>query len=1549
MSNKKNLKSIRQHLADKKSESALYEATELLKSIGTDSPDAAQVLVFRGLALLQLKKNEEAEKSYLHAYQLEPTNPLAVVGLRKLYEQGGDWEKLARLFENQTQTAYDAKDSEILADALKSLLEIRAKHGPEEKLYSTLHLLLPSSPLVGLLQSLTPPKDSYVPVAIPKYPAAPDHVPILPSPLPHPVHLAGSLPLALIILIRTENAIHKKIGAIVENGRKRLKAGSESQVRKNVDREILGTEGMKLIELYKEVGGHPQVDEVVRREVEIREFGIWKRLVACLPSVEVDKTEPDIKPTSNLTSMAKDKPSVELAEPSLFNSETTIIPTKKQALSYVNELADGFVLLGISSKGAEEGWTWVLEGKDEPTLFYDLDYLHKYIKAFPDSFMAVFIEDYCRWYKRPLPETEEDLVMDVPVDDESKKKQSKKSKGGNGAWAKRRVKRERMSGNYAVEDVEQEEREGLISSMTRLVGNLKNSIFAHRVMSRIALQDKDWSNTINFSERGRKLLTTLEAERDTTLPNVKADLDTILGVSLVSSFPPKHHERATRLLKTVLKDYPSKVEARFARAQIYQYAGEWSKAREHFELILDQTEDEQERINTKEEIGWCLVNEGKLEEGREILEEVVETRDSKGEKEKEEQGKVRARAWFRLGRTEWMIGDDESKSHAEDWFMASIRAYPDYASSYSSLGICYLSSTPPDSERALKCFQRAFELDATQADSARRLAIGYADDDEWARVKAIALRVMESEGGLEGVAGGEVLNPKGRFAPHNGWAWKALGATEMHYKNFTKAAEAFQIALRADPEDVSMWVMLGESYVKCGRHMAGLKALNYALTLDPGNWRALYDIGQTQCQLGAFSIAIEAYQKILDMTKGEEIGVIAALAEANLSLGRQTGAGGFRERSRRAFHRSIEMAMNVLKVARSHKNWAWKVIGDATYELSVQESNIEEAQDSFGVIQSVLQYLIEDDADRRSSVPGIGHAANLLQDAISTTTSLQTSVFAFAYRAYLLKNEPRMANSALYDYACALHTFANKSVDGEKKKHSLKTAISVVRTALDRDAGDEKLWNALGVICASVGPQLAQHAFVVSLELYSKDPIVWVNLGYLYLRLNDYELANQCFLKGQVMDPDYARAWFGQGLLAEKNGDKEHAQALFAHSVTLSAQSLLEADLALAASIFSHLLSSSAWVDPGLLLHQPAFALKQYCHQRPDDFAAFHLYALICERLGLVQEAVSSLERATAILEDEFERAESSNIENLYAIALCNLGRVRFSAGKYSESLDTLENCWELIATSNNPGSAALRAQCKGLQGLSYYWFGQIDQSLDALQKSLDEATQSQSRDVKEEVAVLLSRTLWGLGGEEAEEIAKASLMECLSLEKPLLSVISTLAAIAYMSEDGDLMEAIQSELLSRPLSERLQDPFDQSDLVLYLYAVLEGRKEDALKMLEDAFRAAPASGRIRNRLSKAYIKSGKTKEALEVISQEVCSEKGAVAEVKAEEDRLRGIAELSEGHAKGTRRIARSVMLAPWEDEGWWTLAWGKKVTEEAGLCEAEVGTVKSQEEMDG
>lgn len=194
----------------------------------------------------------------------------------------------------------------------------------------------------------------------------------------------------------------------------------------------------------------------------------------------------------------------------------------------------------------------------------------------------------------------------------------------------------------------------------------------------------------------------------------------------------------------------------------------------------------------------------------------------------------------------------------------------------------------------------------------------------------------------------------------------------------------------------------------------------------------------------------------------------------------------------------------------------------------------------------------------------------------------------------------------------------------------------------------------------------------------------------------------------------------------------------------------------MAVATFEPFLNSQAQISTSVL-HQPAFTLRHYTHRRPTDSAAAHLYALICERLGLVSEAVASLEIAVELLEQEFEASESTEIEHRYTIALLNLGRVRLSSRQYEASLEAYTNSFELLSGSQHPDAGLLRVQARLGQALAQYWLGHVDQSLGTFQQALDE---SSAQFDKEVVAVVLAKTLWGLGGDEAKELAKSQLME---------------------------------------------------------------------------------------------------------------------------------------------------------------------------------------------
>lgn len=51
----------------------------------------------------------------------------------------------------------------------------------------------------------------------------------------------------------------------------------------------------------------------------------------------------------------------------------------------------------------------------------------------------------------------------------------------------------------------------------KLLDKLKRSIFAHRVMARIAIQEEDWANAVSFAERARTLTKEVEKDRGIAL------------------------------------------------------------------------------------------------------------------------------------------------------------------------------------------------------------------------------------------------------------------------------------------------------------------------------------------------------------------------------------------------------------------------------------------------------------------------------------------------------------------------------------------------------------------------------------------------------------------------------------------------------------------------------------------------------------------------------------------------------------------------------------------------------------------------------------------------------------------------------------------------------------------------------------------------------------------------------------------------------------------------------------------------------------------------
>jgi superkiller protein 3 len=201
--------------------------------------------------------------------------------------------------------------------------------------------------------------------------------------------------------------------------------------------------------------------------------------------------------------------------------------------------------------------------------------------------------------------------------------------------------------------------------------------------------------------------------------------------------------------------------------------------------------------------------------------------------------------------------------------------------------------------------------------------------------------------------------------------------------------------------------------------------------------------------------------------------------------------------------------------------------------------------------------------------------------------------------------------------------------------------------------------------------------------------------------------------------------------------------------------------------LFEPLLANTlSSIDPNLnALHQASFALERYCTAYPQDSSAILLHGLILERLGQFDIAIDRLSIAVSLLEAEYEAKESEELEQRYAVALLDLGRINLAQASYDTAIETLDNCFDLVSGRDDNVAILMRIQAKTGLALAHATLRSVQASLGAFQEALSQVETLKLRDtakdeLKERVSVSLAKTLWSIGGDEAFEEAKTRLLE---------------------------------------------------------------------------------------------------------------------------------------------------------------------------------------------
>jgi superkiller protein 3 len=135
------------------------------------------------------------------------------------------------------------------------------------------------------------------------------------------------------------------------------------------------------------------------------------------------------------------------------------------------------------------------------------------------------------------------------------------------------------------------------------------------------------------------------------------------------------------------------------------------------------------------------------------------------------------------------------------------------------------------------------------------------------------------------------------------------------------------------------------------------------------------------------------------------------------------------------------------------------------------------------------------------------------------------------------------SRSAIY-WSCLAQCVYIQARYNSDDERMFTLALDYLKVAISLKPNDYLLWNALGVVAAHPGKLeeeiiykfcfivlkeagFAQHCFFKSLQL-QRSAIVYTNLGFLYYRYDNIQLANKAFSNAQQTDPMYSLAWIGQ-------------------------------------------------------------------------------------------------------------------------------------------------------------------------------------------------------------------------------------------------------------------------------------------------------------------------------------------------------------------------------------------------------------------------------------
>lgn len=942
----------------------------------------------------------------------------------------------------------------------------------------------------------------------------------------------------------------------------------------------------------------------------------------------------------------------------------------------------------------------------------------------------------------------------------------------------------------------------------------KESPLAHRIMSEYYLQLDEYESAVETVRLGLKLCIIEGQKCGFKLQKSLDAMNTTLGTALIKYQAPKNHPESKLIFENILKRKPNYTPALLGVGLILEEEEDFVAALDYLSKALLRDPD---NIRIGVEAAWCKALIGDIAPALVELEKYFEQIGDDNS-----HAEIKSQTLYRIGRCQWDLRT--SKAERKDRkgpyakFLAAIQIDINYAPAYTSLGI-YYEDYGKDKKRARQCFQKAFDLSASEIIAAERLAKSFADQGAWDIVEVIAQRVVDS---------GHARPPPGSHKKGISWPYSALGVVQMNRQDYQKAIVSFLAALRISPGDYHSYVGLGESYHNSGRYNSALRTFNYAENPDDDvemkksaeDWFTKYMLANVSRELGSFDDAILSYREVIRF-RTQEFGIHIALMQTLLEKASRSIEAGFYGRAVDCAKESIDVALDIVKY-RSDAFNLWKGVSDACSIFSTVQARAEEIP--LGKVCSLLEHSVNLEIyDEFADDDEIGHDQLKMLKLEPSKPSERNAISKTIICAILASKRAIECSSGdihaqavgwynlgwtEYKAHISLEERADPITDkfGKGKKY-LRAAIRCFKRAIELEAGNMEFWNSLGVATAKLNPKVAQHAFVRSLHLNERNPKAWTNLGALYLFNNDYELAHLAFSKAQSADPEYSHAWVGEGMVALLIGDAKEALLHFTHAFEISDSATAVVKKELAKYAFDDIQSSKITKDIQLRAMQPVLALQQLNALNASDLPFDHLSALFRERMGNHSSAITTLVNVCAQLEASYEENESLSTLLKFAHAKSDLARNHLASHSYEDAATEAGLALDLTDEENSSTTSdmrhAIRLSARLTLGLARYYLKDMDASLDAFRAALEETKASP------DVVCSLAEVLWAKGGADERTTAKDQLFESIGKGTGHVGPVTLLGVMALLEGDSDTAEAVHEELEAC----RTRDDIEPSDL----------------------------------------------------------------------------------------------------------------------------------------